>query len=153
MWVTKDERRLLAGYYHLLDGVSVKKTYHIDALSPLLGTYSPCAGIKEYGHEVACSEGPTDIEERKAQIRETVRAMKRIAHANNLLAKRGFITVQDHQWENNVIVVALTWDGYDLGRRYACWWERIDLWFKEYRDSWFMALVGFLRRIISAWSP
>jgi hypothetical protein len=56
MWLPKDERRLLSGYYRLVGEVAAKKTYCVSALRPLLAYWKtelafwkPPPRVPEYG--------------------------------------------------------------------------------------------------------
>jgi hypothetical protein len=139
MWLPKDERLILAGLYHNIPDRQ-DAAYHVLDLIKLLGGYRkinlPETHEAESGRDnsVATSES----------IKEYIDNQKRVMHALRQLEARGMITLTQHQHDNNVVVVALTLSGYDLGRQYANWFNRTGLCFQEYRNHWLWLFVAFV---------
>ena len=151
MWLPKDERRLLTAYYRLIGDIEEQKVYRISELCRLFDRRFDPASIHEYGKSPSDDASETDdIEKVKQEIKALIARMSRIKKANRLLTERGLVTVQNHQSEHDVIVVALTVEGYDLGRRYSRWIERTGLWFQEYRNHWVWLVVAFLGGILGS---
>jgi len=146
MWISRDERRLLAGYYAKLAGVSVKKVYHTADLVPLLKFYGHKRCIYEYGQQKP-PDKPTSLAK---SIKCLIKDMNRIKAANKLLEERGMIKVTLHATERDVIVVELTVQGYDLGHKYHNPIIRSGLWFAEYKQHWFWLIVAYFAGILSA---
>lgn len=144
MWLPKDERRLLAGYYSLIGDVGTEKVYRLGDLARLLRFRGHKAAIPEYGVAVASAYESGDLDAVKREVVEYIQASKRIQKANNLLAKRDLIHVTPHQHEPDVVAIALSVDGYDLGRRYSNVLESSGLCFQEYRNHWMWLIVASL---------
>ncbi len=150
MWLPQDERRLLTAYYRLIGDIEEQRVYRISDLCRLFDRRFDPASIREYGESPSDDANePHDIEKMKEGIKALIARMSRLKIANRLLAERGLMTVQNHQSEHNVIVVALTVDGYDLGRRYSRWFEKTGLWFHEYRNHWVWLIVAFLGGLVA----
>lgn len=143
MWLPKDERRLLAGYYSLIGDIGTEKVYRLGDLARLLRFRGHKASIPEYGDAVASSQESGGVDPMKREAVEYIQASKRIQKANNLLAKRDLIQVTPHQHEPDVVVIRLSVDGYDLGRRYSNVLESSGLCFQEYRNHWMWLIVAF----------
>ncbi len=151
MWLPKDERRLLTAYYSLIGDIQEQRVYRIPDLCRLFEWRFDPASIREYGESPSDDANDTDdIEKMKQGIKRLIARMSRIKKANRLLTERGLVTVQNHQTEHDVIVVALTVDGYDLGRRLSRWFERTGLCFQEYRNHWVWLVVAFLGGIVGS---
>ena len=58
------------------------------------------------------------------------------------------IVLEHHEQERDVVLIALTVDGYDLGRKYAGFLTRSGLWFEEYRDHWLWLVIAFFGGVI-----
>ena len=63
MWLPKDERYLLQGYWHLINEINVEKTFSEFALVPLLSSPKNWKKIKENSQDVRfshllCGEKP-----------------------------------------------------------------------------------------------
>jgi len=144
MWLPKDERRLLAGYYSSIGDVGTENVYCLGALARLLRFRGHKAAIPEYGDAVPSSDESSNLDTKAAEAIEYIRASKRIEKANTLLAERGLIRVTPHQHEHDVVVIGLSVDGYDLGRRYSNTLESSGLWFQEYRNHWIWLIVAIL---------
>jgi hypothetical protein len=139
MWLPKDERLILAGLYHNIPDRR-DAAYHVLDLITLLGGYRkihlPETDEAESGRDdsVATSDS----------IKEYINNNKRVMHALRQLEARGLITLTIHQHDENIVIVALTLPGYDLGRRYANWFDRTGLGFQEYRHHWLWLFVAFV---------
>lgn len=143
MWLAKDERRILAGYYTLIGEIGTEKVYRLSDLRGLLRFRGHRLHIPEYGEAkstLARQESPEPV-----RMVTLICDLARVERANTLLQARNLITVVPHECEHDVVVIGLTLAGYDLGRRYTRLWECTGLWFEEYRNHWFwlvMAAVG-----------
>lgn len=142
MWLPKDERRLLAGYYTLIGEISTKKVYRLRDLARLLRFRGHRARVPEYGESETSSANSDDLESMKRKIAQYSDFSNRINKANSLLAARELVTVTPHQHETSVVVIGLSVDGYDLGRRFANTLESSGLWFQEYRNHWIWLIVA-----------
>ena len=158
MWLPKDERRLLAGYYHELgqEGVGPSRVYRASAWYECLDGHTPKEHVPEYGEVIPEQErGPTT----PASMRRFARMLNRVRVANEHLSKRGLISLQRHESESQVFVVGLTLEGYDLGRQYSRFLTRSGLLFREYKDHWLWliaaciggALVTIALNLLLAW--
>jgi len=142
MWLPKDERSLLAGYYILLGEVNWEKWHKASTVSRLLSgrRYSTLPIYGEHDPEdnfVGPSVDPiSDTEEYGAMLR-------RVRVANELLAERGLVLIAAHQSQSDVFGVKLTIKGYDLGRSLSKWFTRSGLWFREYKDHWLWLIMAF----------
>ena len=149
MWIPKDERRLLTGYYNSIGTLADDTAFRLSSLAPALDTYRSCT-LHQYGDEPDSTPISSDNAQMRKEMSAYFESSKRVRHANELLAARGLIKTTDHQHEHDVIVVALTVDGYDLGRKYASGWIRTGLWFAEYKDHWLWLVLGFFGGILGA---
>jgi len=143
MWLPKDERRLLAGYYALIRAVDTEKAYHLSDLAPLLRFRGHRWPVPEYGESEGSTDNSGDLESIKREIDADIDARVQITKANSLLTARGLITRTPQQHEIDVVVIGLSVDGYDLGRRYSHWFSSTGLWFTEYRNHWMWLIVAF----------
>jgi hypothetical protein len=142
MWLPKDERLILAGLYHNIpDGQDA--AYHVlDLIRFLTAKYAKIDLPDTEDAESGQDDSPP--QSTKAYIDNE----KRVQHALRQLSSRGLITLTAHQHAHelgeNIVVVALTLPGYDLGRRYANWFDRTGLCFQEYRHHWLWLIVAFV---------
>jgi len=143
MWLPKDERRLLAGYYSLIGEIGTEKVYRFGDLARLLRFRGHKSSVPEYGDSDRSSTQTDDLETMKREAVKYIDACNRIEKANTLLAARGLIKFTPHQHEIHVVVVGLSVDGYDLGRRYSNLLEASGLWFQEYRNHWVWLIAAF----------
>ena len=158
MWLPKDERRLLSGYYRLIGEVAEKKLYRVSALRPLLAYWTPALAfwkrrskVPEYGDTGQPRDNDSgDAKGMRRWIEKRFNETNRIERANKLLHERGMIVLDRHQHELDVVVITLTVDGYDLGRKYAKWFTRSGLLFEEYRNHWLWLIVAFFGGAIGA---
>lgn len=132
MWLRKDERRLLAGYFHNRHmpgtGEEAERWYSVNDLRPLLR--NPKTKIPE-SHDV------------DPQLDYNLLETNRIKLANNHLADRKLITLKPHETQDSV-GIELTTAGDDLGRRYSHWFTWSDELFQEYRDHWLWLIFTFV---------
>ncbi len=145
MYLSRDERRLLAGYYTKLAGVSAKKVYHTAELVPLLKFYGHKRGIYEYGQQKPPDKPTASLVK---SIKSLIKGMDRITAANKLLEDRGMIKVTLHASEQDVIVVRLTVQGYDLGKKYASLFKSSGLLYQEYCKHWLLLIFIFIASIL-----
>ncbi len=143
MWLTKDERRLLAGYFRQIGRIGTEKTYRITDLCDLLKFRGHRKKIAEYGDSETPCDNSGDVESLKRKIASYVHCDNRIRRGNELLAERGLITLTSHQHERNVVVIGLTLGGFDLGRRYSNFLESSGLCFQEYKNHWIWLIAAF----------
>ncbi len=144
MWLPKEERRLLAGYYANIADVGPTKAYRLGHLSPLLRFRGRRSHVPEYGECEASASLSDDWESKKRAISKWIDVSNRIRKANGLLLARGLITCIPHESERDVAIIGLTLDGYDLGRRYSSVLASSGLWFREYREHWAWLVAAFL---------
>jgi hypothetical protein len=151
MWLPKDERRLLSGFYQLIGEIGKDRPYHESNLMPLLGRHPNFDEVTEYGKSSSTSVGlktKEDLEALKSGIKPAIEQKARVEKANKMLVARGMITIRPHQHEYGVILIGLTLEGYDLGRRYRSRLERSGLWFERHRNHWVWLLVSFVGGIL-----
>jgi hypothetical protein len=65
MWLSKDERRLLAGYYSLIGEVSTERVYRSGDLRPLLRFRGHSSSVREYGDAAGSAEKSNESESSK----------------------------------------------------------------------------------------
>jgi hypothetical protein len=147
MWLSLDERRLLAGYFRTLGEVGKEGTFHEDAIACLLHGKT---SIPAPGQESENSDKQMEHSKIKKAIHQLILDRKRVPAANRLLAARSLINLSHHQQDSNTVILSLTLDGYDLGRRYSNWLTRTHLWFREYKDHWMWLIVAFIGGSVGA---
>ncbi len=138
-WLPKDERRLLAGYYRTLGDVGKEEAYREGTLAQLLRGERT---VPDYEHDRETPEH--DNEKLKAAITQLIRGRRQVEATNRRLCARSLLDLTRHESVKDVVVVSLTLDGYDLGRRYAGWLTWSHLWFREYKDHWLWLLAGVI---------
>src|SRR5438445_8340734 len=136
MWITQDERRLLRGYYDLLGDIQAEEAFRLDDLGLLLTLWGYRKQIPKYEDAPSPENPVAGHEALKRAIRSVIQNRNRIKKANSLLVARNLIKFTPHQSDDNVVIISLTLDGHELGRKYSGWFERSGLWFKEYRNHW-----------------
>jgi hypothetical protein len=139
MWLPKDERLILAGLYHNIPDRR-DAAYQVVDLIKLLGGYRKI-NLPET-HEA--ESGRDDSVATKESIKEYINDDRRVQQALRQLEARGLIALTQHEHDQSIFVVALTLPGYDLGRRYANWFDRTGLCFQEYRHHWLWLFVAFV---------
>ncbi len=153
MWLPKDERRLLAGYYRLGLTPNEERWYQECMLTPLLSIRPRLALIAEYGRTPEEREAgfhPAHLGRAKKQIEVACSRIQRVEAANRILAARQLVGLRTHQHEYGVIGVTLKLEGYDLARKCAGILPRTGLWYEEYRKHWLVLLFVFLAGIMLA---
>ena len=170
MWLPRDERHLLVGFYvNILNVNDRNVTNYLDNPKwfekqdwthvlkesrwiPILTPYfvkRAALKVKTYGdnnHEPIKNEKTIN----KKKIISYIFLLRRLDIASSSLLKRSMITMQNHGQDANVVGISLTIQGQDLGRKYNSWGTRTGQWFAEYKDHWFWLIVSFLGGIIGA---
>jgi len=141
MWLPKDERRLLAGYYTQIGEINTEKVYRLRHLARLLSFRGYRLHVPEYGDSESSSENVDDLGSNRA-VKKYIDDCNRINKANSLLAGRRLAMVTPHQ-EDGIVIIALTVEGYDLGRRFSNIFDSSGLCFQEYRNHWIWLIVSF----------
>ena len=155
MWLPKDERRLLEGYYVHIGEVEKEKWFDMPDWIPVINSLRVrhCAcKVKGYfeGSKKPSEHDKLDPKDRGGSMKKWLKCRNRINIANTSLKARKLIELHNHQSESDVKAISLTIQGYDLGRKYSSWWTRSGLWFAEYKHHWFWLIVSFLGGIIGA---
>jgi len=153
MWLPKEERRLLSGYWYLIGEINQQRVYSASELIPLLSTRGSWKSVSEYGDGDSKPDEEFDLEsgEKAArQLKTLINDMRRVSCANSRLSERGFITLKLHKHVDDVCIVGLTMRGFDLGRRYSNLWDLTGIWFEAYRTHWIWLIVGFLGGILGS---
>jgi len=138
MWLPKDERYLLQGYWHYINEINVEKTFSEFDLVPLLSSPKNWKKIKE-------DSGDEKIPHE--EMRDYFNKQRRVSKANECLAERKLIKLSSHSC---YCALSLTMDGFDLARKYSSWWERSGLWFASLKDHWIWLLCSFIGGILGA---
>ncbi len=156
MWLPKDERRLLKGYFILVGDIEKFHVYEEADLVRLLSWKSKPELIKEYGK--GCDDSPEDntddsfdIEAFEADVQQTIRGIERVTKANKLLESRELIKAKRHNTLEDVVLISLTTEGLDLGRSYNNLLLWSGLWFDAYKKHWLIASILALLAILIAW--
>ena len=158
MWLPKDERKLLIGYYVNIKRPREEKWYEKSSWKLVLESrfhqLQKSAGkVKERGDNGAGKPldwQTSNVETIKQEIVSYAGFERRFDIASESLNDRGLIKLQKHETQSYIVGVSLTLAGYDLGRKYSRWWIRSGLWFAEYREHWLWLIVGFLGGIFGA---
>ncbi len=152
MWLPKDERRLLEGYYANIGEVEKEKWFCTPDWIPVIKAMR----VKDSARKVRgyFESGKTTCEDDRLDPIDPVKSMKRwldyknrVDIANAALEARKLIKLHKHQSELDVKAVGLTIEGYDLGRKYSSCLIRSGLWFAEYRYHWIWVIGSFLAGI------
>ncbi|MHC4172094.1 MAG: hypothetical protein ACYTBX_12905 [Planctomycetota bacterium] len=172
MWLPKDERYLLLGYYvnifniddrnicrylekpkffEISDWTDVlNKPRWIPILTPLL-VQRAARMIKTYGDTGKISnEEDKSVKQNKKENKTYIKLERRLQISNAALERREMIKIQKHEHVSGVSGITLTPNGHDLGGKYSSWWTRSGLWFAEYKNHWIWLIVGFLGGIVGA---
>lgn len=160
MWLPKNERRLLQGYYlklkqagkelrveEISNWVPVMKSLHVKQSVQQFETSRPADTAQPSSLPL------TDADEGKIakELKEKTIEFFDINFVNMALKERGLIYSKDSiNSTSPPRSISLTISGCDLGRKYNCWWSRSGLWFAEHKDHWFWLIVSFLGGIIGA---
>jgi hypothetical protein len=148
MWLPKDERKLLQGYYVTIGEVGEQ---HEFPLEKLMGFIKSSASVHL---------PPADDPQHAKKYNVCPKDWNRVITANKALEERRLITgshdndifahIYKEAGPNPRLTFSLTINGYDLGRKYSSWWTRSGLCFAEYRHHWIWLIVSFLGGIIGA---
>jgi len=159
MWLPKDERRFLViygraiqKYLEKIDSSPFKeKWYDIGDLVEIFQAkdYKKKAGelenvFQKTGKENKTDNKPNNLEQMNENVKKHLNGRASVDVANASLSARGLVTIKPHGSMKNVIGVSLTIEGYDLGRKYASWFTRTGLRFREYKDHWIWLIIAFL---------
>jgi hypothetical protein len=156
MWLPRDERRLLEGYYVNICEVEKEAWFKMSHWLPVLKSLcvKRAAGqVIQDGEEYPASsprKDGFDMDEMKKNITTYAGLRNRLEVANRALEKRGLVKRQKHKHRDDVDGITLTIDGYDLGRRYSEWFTRTGSWFAEYRNHWIWLIVSFFGGVLGA---
>ena len=82
MWLPKDERHLLAGYYTNIGETGTKRVYRVGALSRLFQCRKYGLRIPEYGDADEATDVSCDFESMKAETAERVNRFETTAVRN-----------------------------------------------------------------------
>jgi hypothetical protein len=172
MWLPRDERHILLAYYvNIFDlkdrnaarYVRKPKLFVADdwasvlevpqwmpVISPLL-VQRQAKKVTSYG-EGSMPESGDDIISRngRAKVVRTIELQKRLEVANAHLEARRLLSMHPHESASEVKGVFLTVEGCDLGRRYASWFDRGGLWFREHKDHWLWLIISFAGGVLGA---
>jgi hypothetical protein len=153
MWLPKDERHLLLGYYVSIGNdeeevwFALEEWAHIFEGSltrvPILAPWQIKRLARKAKHYRVLDE-PLNINQNNNK-QDTVNADK-IRTANKRLENRGFIKLRRNHC-GSMMGITLKIEGYDLGRKYNAWWTRTGVWFAEYRYHWIWVIGSFLAGI------
>jgi hypothetical protein len=72
----------------------------------------------------------------------------RVKIASKTLQQRNLIAFLNDQ--SDALRVQLSLEGYDLGRKYANWFDRSGFWFAEYKNHWIWVIVSFFGGVLGA---
>ncbi len=144
MWLPKDERKLLLGYYINIGNPNEWKWFVTTDWYPVMTSWG-WRRVKRAARKVK----DYDARSKTPYENQFNTDMTRINTVNRKLELRNLIKVKDHN-EPPVKGISLTIEGYDLGRKYRSRLKRSGLWFAEYKDHWFWLILGFLGGIIGA---
>ena len=141
MWLPKDERYLLQGYWHNINDINVEKTFSEFDLVPLLS--SPKNWKKIDG-------GSEDEKITNEKLRDALNKRLRVSRANEYLDERKLIELKSGRQHDRFCTLSLTMDGFDLARKYSTRFERSGLWFASHRDHWIWFLCSFIGGVLGA---
>lgn len=113
MWIPKDERRLLVGYYRSIHAVGSEREY----------------GTSEFAEFLYCQTNSGVLAK---DIEQAADVLVRCQKANKVLSERGLIICTTPHSSPDVRV-SLTVEGYDLGWRYSHRLGWINVFLQEYR--------------------
>jgi len=139
LWLPKDERRLLAGYAFQMGETGTECRFHEADLTERLSCWWAMKTVPKDGER---EEKQCDIAAFTKTVPALMRNMERVKLANKHLAERKLINLERVSLETSVVVVSLTLEGYDLGRRYASSWDCTGIWFEQYKNHWFWLIAA-----------
>lgn len=155
MWLPRDERRLIEGYYINIGEIEKEKWFEMSNWIPVIRTLNVknrAQKVKSYfkSGKSQSEHDKVDPKDLSGSMKRWIQDMNRVNIATTALESRKLIRLHPHQNESRVKAVSLTIDGYDLGRKYSSWFTRSGLLFAEYKNHWFWLILGFLGGIIGA---
>jgi len=139
LWHSPDERRILAGLYRVIGADREEHAFRTGELGRLLHWESRPL---EYGSEPERVEEQLDYESLKKGITRFLADQKRVDAALRRLSERKLITLTRHSTIRDVVIVTLTLEGDDCGRRYSSPRLRLDLWLRTHKDYWVFLPLG-----------
>jgi hypothetical protein len=145
MWLQKDERRLLVGYYRVIGEIDKAEGCHVSDLRGLLKRRAYTLEVPENDKKVSDFANKKEMERWAKKYHDETNRVKR---ANKHLHERGLISLEHHEHELNMVLITLTLEGYDLGRKYTGFLTRSGLWFEEYRNHWLWLIIAFFGGVI-----
>lgn len=152
MWLPKDERKLLQGYYVTIGEVGEQ---HEFPLENLMGFIKSSASV-----HLTPADDPQHAKKYNAWLKD----WSRVITANKALEERRLITgshdndifirTYKEVGPNPRLIFSLTITGYDLGKKYSSQYNTILLWCNEYKIwvilSTIIALAGIIISILVA---
>jgi hypothetical protein len=150
MWLPKNERKLLSYYYRQINKVDTGQKFEMGELIKAL--------VKK-----------EKSEPQKTNREIILQTYSKLDNVNSLLSQRELIKwgnldpdsitaarMYDHSTSQQLfedtkvnLFITLTVKGYDLGRKYSCWFTRSGLWFAEFKHHWFWIIVAFVGGIVA----
>jgi len=154
MWLQRDERHLLMGYYVKIGEVEKQEWFEMPNWNPVLTSLRVkhiARKVKAYYEKTTKQsnrDNKDDIERCKKEVKKHIELSNRLRIANAALENRKLVKIRKHESLSDVKGISLTIEGYDLGRKYSEWFTRTGLLFAEYRNHWIILIVGFLGGIM-----
>jgi hypothetical protein len=152
MWLPKDERRLLQGYYLKLKQAG--KELHIEKINnwvPVMKSLCVKHAMNQFEKPQEHSNNSEDSDDGLDGLKKGIPEFFEINLVNIALKERGLINTKETIGATSPPrSISLTTNGYDLGRKYNSLWLRIKLWYEEYIKSHPIWLISsFLGGVIT----
>jgi hypothetical protein len=148
MWLPKEERDLLAYYYKKIGKSNEWKAFYAEELTNAIGYFKR---IRRIVCRVMCWLKDKGVVK---SIKFNDGPVEKVQAANERLQERGFIELRVSDLAGDEIKYGheakLTLQGWDIGRKYNCFFTRSGLWFAEYKNHWLWFILCFLGGIIGA---
>ena len=151
MWLPADERQILTGLYYNIQDVDKQAAYYASILARLFKTSPLCRWFRSYTKTTIPEYGDGDPDSKPLtgsnwsdQLEAYFVNEQRVCKATKQLVLHGLVKETQGYGGAKVLTLELTASGYDLGRRYANWFDRTGLAFREYKDHWFWLIVAFV---------
>jgi hypothetical protein len=144
MWLLKNERRLLQGYYLKIGKVEKEKWYQTTNWIPVMKSVRVkhnATNIKEY------LGGSGNNYTGGKNTHQYLEDVKRLNVANDTLVHKGLIRIRPHQSETDVAAIILTQIGYELGQKHDSPWKRFRLWFTK-SEGFFATICRLLPNLV-----
>jgi len=146
MWLPKDERRLIEGYYINIGEAEKEEWYGMSNWIPVIRTLrvkDRAQEVKSYlkGGKSQSEHDKLDPKDRGGSMKKWLKYRNRINIANTSLKARKLIELRNHQSESDVKAISLTIQGYDLGKKYSSIPHTILLWCNEYKVWIILGLI------------